>query len=93
MGFLLEKLVKNEKNLLKSLGRSTVYEPRGIWHGSFLSYHSKLTLKQIELGRLDDFLEYLFEHSEHCDHITQSDAYKEFEQWEMKQAILEQKNK
>lgn len=35
--------------------------------------------------RKGDFLEWLFEHSEHCDHISQSEAWEEFEAWEEKQ--------
>lgn len=31
---------------------------------------------------MQNFIEYLFEHSEHCDHILQSEAWEEFRQWE-----------
>lgn len=37
------------------------------------------------IERFRDFLAYLFEHSEHCDHISQSDAWEEFIEWEEKQ--------
>ena len=32
----------------------------------------------------DDFIEWLFEHSEHCDHISYNEAWQEFEEWEAK---------
>lgn len=91
MGFALEKLVKQEKESLHDSKMRIVYAPRDMWHGSKMAFHSDKMLSKIELGRLDDFLEYLFEHSEHCNHIAQSEAWKEFEQWELKQAILDSK--
>lgn len=39
---------------------------------------SPLTLATNESHTLNDFIEFLFEHSEHCDHISQKDAWKEF---------------
>lgn len=38
---------------------------------------------RIEIARLTDFIEYLFDHSEHCDHISHRDAWREFELWEI----------
>lgn len=37
---------------------------------------------KIQVAALTDFIEYLFDHSEHCDHITYNDAWKEFEEWQ-----------
>jgi len=34
-----------------------------------------------------EFLEWLFDHSEHCDHISQRKAWKEFEEWELKNEV------
>lgn len=33
----------------------------------------------------DDFIEFLFEHSEHCDHITYNEAWEEFQAWQEKE--------
>jgi hypothetical protein len=46
----------------------------------------KETIRQLKngLAYLHDFLEYLFEHSEHCNHISLSDAQAEFEAWDQK---------
>ena len=33
-------------------------------------------------ARDDDFMEWLFEVSEHCNHITRREAWEEFESWE-----------
>lgn len=30
---------------------------------------------------LRDFIEFLFDHSEHCDHITYQEAWDEFQEW------------
>lgn len=35
--------------------------------------------------RMNDFIEWLFDVSEHCDHITRGEAFQEFEEWEEKQ--------
>lgn len=37
------------------------------------------------MGVMGDFIEWLFDHSEHCDHITYNEAWEEFKQWEEKQ--------
>lgn len=58
--------------------------PNSIYHG--MEIHSSnrrlpfsdVTMLKIEIGLLTDFIEFLFEHSEHCDHISQRDAWKEF---------------
>jgi len=40
--------------------------------------------------RKADFIMYLFDESEHCDHITYNEAWEEFEQWENKKFNSEQ---
>lgn len=39
---------------------------------------------KVSIERYRDFIGYLFDESEHCDHISESDAWKEFEEWEDK---------
>lgn len=60
-----------------------IYAPNSIWHGSPIANHSKYSLQNIEISRLNDFIDFLFEHSEHCDHISQPEAWKEFEEFEI----------
>ena len=38
-----------------------------------------------QIEEVRDFIYWLFEESEHCDHITFDEAMKEFEEWELKQ--------
>lgn len=49
----------------------------------------KRTIADLRLGmsRRGDFIEWLFDHSEHCDHIPYSEAWKEFELWEEAQYL------
>ena len=69
---------------------SLIYSPNSIYHG--MEIHSSngrlplsdIVLLKIETERLRDFIEFLFEHSEHCDHISQKDAWNEFEIYEIK---------
>jgi hypothetical protein len=61
------------------------YCPGSIYHGASKRYLSKEAVLKMQIERLNDFIEFLFEHSEHCDHISQSDAWDEFEQYEFKQ--------
>jgi len=59
-----------------------VYAHNSIWHGTKNgSHHSKETLLLIANNKLTDFIDYLFEHSEHCDHISQSEAWDEFNRY------------
>jgi len=44
-----------------------------------------LQVAEAQLERYRDFIEYLFEHSVHCDQIPLSEAWEEFEQYENKQ--------
>lgn len=44
---------------------------------------------RIAMSRKDDFVEWLFEHSEHCDHIPYSEAWEEFLKWEDSQLTVE----
>jgi hypothetical protein len=72
-----------------------IYAPNSIYHGQVITgagngrdamhSHTKETLLVIELETKRDFIEFLFEHSEHCNHITQQAAWLEFRKWESKQ--------
>jgi len=58
-----------------------MYNPNSIWHGT-LFIHGRFkveTLLKHQVENMNDFLEYLFEQSEHLDHITYNEAYEEFE--------------
>ncbi len=65
-----------------------VYAPGSVYHALPIKSLPQGILDRIEIGRLTDFLEYLFEHSQHCDHISQPDAWKEFEEWEINSVEL-----
>ena len=58
-----------------------VYSPNSIYHGVPISHLSKQTLDNIEINRKIDFLEWLFD--THCNHISQVEAWKEFEEFEI----------
>lgn len=77
------------KKAEEEIDTNVVYAPNSIYHGceiyGVLSM-SKEMLLTIEVGRLTDFIEWLFEHSEHCDHITQREAWDEFEVYEIEEA-------
>lgn len=60
-----------------------VYAPGSIWHGSRIGLHKESTLLQIQLNRLTDFIAFLFEH--HCDHLTEGEAWQEFQEHELRQ--------
>ena len=69
-----------------------IYAPNSIYHGSKIYSHEigdQLINCNIEKHRLIDFLEFLFDHSEHCDHITQPDAWAEFVEYEAKDSWVE----
>ena len=85
MGKILANYIEDVKTEFRRDG--AFYCPNSIYHGASkrmgaASYED--VQNKAEVARLTDFIEYLFEHSEHCDHITQSDAWSEFEQWEFK---------
>ena len=71
--------------------------PNSIYHG--MEIHSsggrlpfsRETLLTIEIGLLTDFIEFLFDHSEHCDHISQRDAWKEFKIYQAKNSYHRKK--
>jgi len=69
--------------MMEEKERPTVYAPNSIYHGCLISSLSRQTLDNIEIQRKTDFLEWLF--NTHCDHITQVEAWKEFEEFELKQ--------
>lgn len=68
-----------------------IYAPNSIYHGRPVwtnSASDRLKVLTIEHERLVDFVEFLFDHSEHCDHISHRDAWKEFEIYEQKNSLL-----
>lgn len=89
MGKILSNYIEDTKQEFRNLG--LFYCPGSIYHGSSkrmgAASYAEIQDKA-ELGRLNDFIEYLFEHSEHCNHISQSEAWDEFEQWEFKKEIV-----
>lgn len=65
-----------------------IYAPNSINHGWENSGHFKdTTMLRIEIARLYDFIDFLFNDREYCDHTTESEAWDEFEQWEYSQYI------
>jgi hypothetical protein len=88
MGKILRDHIEEMKNDFIEAGVS--YNPNSVYHGYItLSKERRL---MAEIGRLTDFIEFLFEHSEHCDHISQSDAWSEFEQYEFKEYMKSNPN-
>lgn len=72
------------------------YQPNSLLHGLAKTHAGgprikPETLLRVELERMRDFIEFLFDHSEHCDHISFSDAWKEFEIYESKTSIIADK--
>ena len=75
-----------------------IYAPGSIYHGQKLHDPNRMPfdpamILKIELARLQAFIEYLFGHSEHCDHILFSEAYEEFQKWEHETQVLNSINK
>lgn len=64
-----------------------LYAPNSIYHGSSIEGMSKETKLITEIAALNDFIDFLFEHSEHCDHISQRKAWDEFRQYELDEKI------
>lgn len=64
--------------------------PNSIYHGMELnSTTGRLPLiLRMEVEQLRDFIEFLFDHSEHCDHISHADAWKEFKIYEAKTSMM-----
>ncbi len=72
---------------LRDRKSGVIYSPNSIAHGSGLLGAKRETLLTLELERLKDFVDFLFDHSEHCDHISQSEAWNEFEIYEIKNSF------
>lgn len=81
----VRKIVEEEKKEFEEQG--LLYCPNSIYHGSLLKGMSKERKVNSQVERMENFLDYLFNHSEHCDHIMQSEAWKEFEEWEVRYLI------
>ena len=54
-----------------------------MWESEFERKQAKEDF--LAAARDDDFMEWLFEVSEHCNHITRREAWEEFEAWELRQ--------
>jgi hypothetical protein len=85
--------MKTETEVVKVAGRKWNtgyhYHPNSIIHGMAKPVTGgpgikTETLLRLEIERMRDFIEFLFDHSEHCDHISHADAWKEFEIYEAK---------
>lgn len=74
------ELLTEEKEHCESNG--LIYAPNSVYH--FDRSGKEVVHLKIAYERLNDFIEFLFDHSEHCDHISRSDAWKEFEEYEYK---------
>ena len=58
-----------------------IYAPNSINHGWKNGGHFKTeTLLRTEVGRLYDFIDFLFSDIEYCDHANESEAWDEFDQ-------------
>jgi len=72
--------------------QNLIFDPNSINHGwPNCGHFSNETLFKIEIAKLTDFIEFLFEHSEHCDHITQTEAWNEFDLYQYNKKLKEQK--
>lgn len=69
-----------------------LYSPNAIAHGTKINFLPEMVLVKNEAARLNDFIEFLFEHSEHCDHISQSDAWGEFQKYEWQNSMILKKH-
>ena len=71
--------INDEKKLFKD--NNLYYCPNSIWHGSLYIHgrFKKETLLTAKIEDTNDFLHFLFEESEHCDHITHAKAYEQYE--------------
>lgn len=72
-----------------------VYAPNSIHHGHTRHSNSKAdecVNLTIAYNRMVDFMGYLFDESGHCDHITQREAWDEFEKWEVIQGVSPKSN-
>ena len=77
--------VSDEEELAELIDRAKfIYAPNSIWHGSERRFINKETQLKIASDRVDDFLEWLFDVSGYVDCVSQRDAWKEFEEWEIK---------
>jgi len=87
MGKILREYLREERDEFIELG--LLYAPSSIYHGKPLRGTplnlSDVAVLKVDVAQLNDFLEFLFEHSEHCDHIEQSEAWDEFYEWQFKQ--------
>lgn len=63
---------------------SRIYMPNSVNHGFVIPRFSTEVLLKLECERLRDFIEFLFDHSEHCDHISHNEAWDEFTEYELK---------
>lgn len=73
------KEINEEKQLFKD--NNLLYNPNSIWHGTSYKHgrFDRETLLKNQVEDMNDFLQFLFEESEHCDHISRREAYEQFE--------------
>jgi hypothetical protein len=70
--------------------KDRIYSPNSVHHGCLIRSLTKEQFLVIEKERTADFIEWLFDN--HID-ISQSKAWKEFENFELNQATNERKSK
>lgn len=87
MGKILREYLKEERDEFSKAGM--LYCPNSVYHGAPVRGNplnlSREAVLTADVGMLTDFIEFLFEHSEHCDHIEQPEAWDEFFEWQFKQ--------
>lgn len=59
-----------------------VCAPNSIYHGTLIKHHNKETLLNIELNRLLEFVDFLFE--KHLDYLVESEVWDEFNDEQLK---------
>lgn len=82
MGKILTEHIEETREAYNEAGLA--FCPSSIYHGCVVARMSEEMKLKIQLSELADFVEFLFDKSEHCDHIRQSDAWKEFDAWRYK---------
>lgn len=95
MGKILREYIEDMRKECEESG--LLYAPNSVYHlcpiiGNRLNL-SKEAVLTAEVAALTDFIDFLFEHSEHCDHITQREAWNEFREFEYKEIMKKESEK